>query len=53
MAPEQFNQEKEPIMKDFSKLDVWALGVLLVNLLTLDYAFVSPQDSEAEEKKYL
>lgn len=30
LAPEQL----EPEIKDFTKLDVWALGVLLINMLT-------------------
>lgn len=40
MAPEQF----ESAMDDFSKLDVWACGVLLLNMLTLEFAFDSPND---------
>jgi len=31
-------------MDDFSKIDVWALGILLVNMLTLDFPFASAQD---------
>ena len=35
LAPEQLEQRIE----DFSKLDIWALGVLLINMLTVDFAF--------------
>lgn len=37
-------------MEDFSKLDVWALGVILLNMLTLDFAFVNPMDSAEDAK---
>mmetsp|Transcript_14645 Transcript_14645/g.24955 ORF Transcript_14645/g.24955 Transcript_14645/m.24955 type:complete len:205 (-) Transcript_14645:524-1138(-) len=52
MAPEQLNRDTVPIMQDFSKLDVWALGVLLINMLTLDFAFVNPLDSEEDMEKF-
>lgn len=39
MAPEQMPQDKFPLTDDFSKIDVWALGVLLINMLTLDFPF--------------
>lgn len=37
MAPEQ--ADTQPFTKDFTKIDVWALAVLLINMLTLDFAF--------------
>jgi serine/threonine protein kinase len=36
-------------MQDFSKIDVYALGVFLINLLTLDYAF---ENSVEDNKTY-
>ena len=36
MAPEQLDEKRYPIMDDVSKIDVWALGVLLIGMLTLD-----------------
>jgi serine/threonine protein kinase len=51
MAPEQMDEESYPIMSDFSKIDVFALGVLLINMLTLDYAFESAtEDNQGYEK---
>lgn len=49
MAPEQLNEKKYPIMDDFSKIDVWALGVLLINMLTLDFAFPRADDQKLQE----
>jgi serine/threonine protein kinase len=46
MAPEQMETERYPIMTDFSKIDVFALGVLLINMLTLDYAFESATEDK-------
>ena len=43
MAPEQLPQDKFPLTNDFSKIDVWALGVLLINMLTLDFPFENAQ----------
>jgi serine/threonine protein kinase len=37
MAPEQ--ADTVPFTSDFTKIDVWALGVLLINMLTLEFAF--------------
>jgi len=39
-------------MDDFSKLDVWALGVMLINMLTLEYPFINPMENEEELRKY-
>jgi serine/threonine protein kinase len=46
MAPEQLDEKRYPIMDDFSKIDVWALGVLLINMLTLDFAFPRADDQK-------
>jgi serine/threonine protein kinase len=35
-------------MEDFSKVDIWALAVMLIKMLTLDYPFISPMESENE-----
>lgn len=40
-------------MSDFSKIDVFALGVFLVNMLTLDYAFENAIDDNASYLKFL
>lgn len=37
MAPEQ--ADTKPFTNDFTKIDVWALAVLLINMLTLEFAF--------------
>lgn len=44
MAPEQF----ENSITDFSKLDVWALGVTLMSMLVVEFAFESPDDPKFE-----
>jgi len=44
MAPEQF----ESSITDFSKLDVWALGVTLMSMLVVEFAFESPDDPKFE-----
>lgn len=44
MAPEQFQDR----IDNFSKLDVWALAVLLMSMLTVDFAFESPNDPKFE-----
>mmetsp|Transcript_34926 Transcript_34926/g.53618 ORF Transcript_34926/g.53618 Transcript_34926/m.53618 type:complete len:183 (+) Transcript_34926:763-1311(+) len=49
MAPEQMNKGAYPLTDDFSKLDVWALGVLLINMLTLDFAFENPKEAGKEQ----
>ena len=49
MAPEQLNEKRFPIMDDFSKVDVWALGVLLINMLTLDFAFPRADDPKLQQ----
>jgi serine/threonine protein kinase len=41
MAPEQLNKECFPLTDDFSKIDVWALGVTLVHMLTLTLPFAN------------
>lgn len=41
MAPEQLNKECFPLTDDFSKIDVWALGVTLVHMLTLKLPFAN------------
>jgi hypothetical protein len=42
MAPELYiNKERKPITNDFSKIDIWALGVLLINMLTVDFAWMN------------
>ena len=44
MAPELYNnKEVKPITNDFSKIDIWALGVLLINMLTVDFAWTNIQ----------
>lgn len=42
-------KEKFPIMDDFSKIDVFALGVLLINMLTLDFSF---ENAVTDHEKY-
>ena len=37
-------------MDDFSKIDVWALGILLINMLTLDFPFFWANDIDDYEK---
>ena len=37
MAPEQTVKDREPLVDDFSKIDVWALAVMLVYMLTLRF----------------
>ena len=49
MAPEQLNKDNFPLTDDFSKLDVWALGVFLIHMLTHEFAFESPSDSDNYE----
>ena len=41
MAPEQLDKSKFPLTDDFSKIDVWALGILLINMLTLNFPFAN------------
>ena len=41
MAPEQLDEHSFPMTDDFSKIDVWAIAVLLTNMLTLDFAFAN------------
>lgn len=50
MAPEQMSQDKFPLTDDFSKIDVWALGVLLINMLTLEFSF---ENSETDQDSYM
>lgn len=50
MAPEQMPQDKFPLTDDFSKIDVWALGVLLINMLTLEFSF---ENSETDQDSYM
>lgn len=50
MSPEQNEMERFPIMDDFSKIDVWALGVLLINMLTLDFAFAIDGKNVIEDR---
>ena len=50
MAPEQMDQSKFPIMEDFSKIDVFALGVLIINMITLDFSF---ENVVTDHEKYL
>lgn len=40
-APEQYNKSSIPLTDDFSKIDVWALGVTLVHMLTLKTPFAN------------
>lgn len=37
--PESTIKDRVPMVDDFSKIDVWALAVLLMNMLTDDYAW--------------
>lgn len=53
MAPEQMEREKFPIMNDFSKIDVFAMGVFLVNMLTLDYSFENVVLDNANYLKFM
>jgi serine/threonine protein kinase len=53
MAPEQMPKEKFPLMDDFSKIDVFALGVFLTNMLTLDFAFENCVDDSEKYKRFL
>jgi hypothetical protein len=42
MAPELYsNKVIKPITNDFSKIDMWALGVLLINMLTVDFVWTN------------
>ena len=47
------NQDAFPIMTDFSKLDVFALGVFIINMLTLDFAFENAVNDNDTYKKFL
>lgn len=51
MAPEQ--ADKEPFTTDFSKIDVWALAVLLINMLTLDFAFDGVEQDRPNYDKFM
>jgi serine/threonine protein kinase len=53
MAPEQMETEKFPIMTDFSKIDVFALGVFLINMLTLDFSFENAVDDNQRYLKFM
>jgi serine/threonine protein kinase len=54
MAPELYiNKEMKPITKDFSKIDIWALGVLLINMLTVDFAWMNIQSNTIEYQKFI
>jgi len=54
MAPELYiNKEMKPITKDFSKIDIWALGVLLINMLTVDFAWMNIQSNSIEYHKFI
>jgi serine/threonine protein kinase len=53
MAPEQMETAKFPIMNDFSKIDVFALGVLLLNILTLDYPFENAVEDNSSYLKFM
>jgi hypothetical protein len=49
MAPELYNnKDLKPITNDFSKIDIWALGVLLINMLTVDFAWMNIQANTHE-----
>ena len=50
MAPEQMPKDKIPLTDDFSKIDVWALGVLLINMLTLSFPF---ENAETDHDSYV
>ena len=39
MAPESLDKDSIPLTDDFSKINVWALRILLINMLTLNFAF--------------
>ena len=45
MAPETNVKDKVPLVDDFSKIDIWALAVMLVYMLTLQF----PCDESASE----
>jgi serine/threonine protein kinase len=53
MAPEQMETEKFPIMSDFSKIDVFALGVFLINMLTLDFAFENAVEDNNSYQRFM
>lgn len=40
-------------MDDFSKIDVFAMGVFLINMLTLDYAFENAVEDNSNYLKFL
>jgi serine/threonine protein kinase len=51
MAPEQLNKESFPLTDDFSKIDVWALGVTLVHMLTHKLPFANNGLTVLEDKE--
>lgn len=39
-------------MEDFSKIDIWALAILLINMITLDFPFFR-WDDKADYEKFI
>lgn len=37
MAPEQTVKDRVPLVDDFSKIDIWALAVMLVHMHSLQF----------------
>lgn len=45
--------QRFPIMDDFSKIDVFALGVFLINMLTLDFSFENAVEDNQSYLKFM
>ena len=42
-----------PVMDDFSKIDVWALAITLINMLTLEFPFFQVNDDFENYSKFM
>ncbi len=51
--PECMEKKRIPVMDDFSKIDVWALAITLINMLTLEFPFFQVNDDFENYDKFI
>jgi serine/threonine protein kinase len=47
------DKKRIPVMDDFSKIDVWALAITLINMLTLEFPFFQVHDDFENYEKFI